>query len=174
MQDYNTSFIGNSIYGGQNGVEGSANNSPPYTYYSYNCSGNSFTLYPTFDVQTTYDDPGFAAEAAGCQTASVCGNTLFAGCLGFYFTGASTNALVLNNNFGAASYRGIGYALSGDSLNSAQIFGNTLCEGVSFHVQLHYVDSFGWFLGNNTNVNTNSIVVPLFTDPAATAIHIFN
>jgi hypothetical protein len=163
-------FVVNSVYGGQKGVEGAAE-SEPYAYY---CSGNCFTLYPSFGVPTADDDPGFAAEAAGCQRASVCGNTLFAGGYGFYFTGANSNAFILNNNFSGAAYRGIGYILSGDSLNSAQIFDNTLCEGVSFHVQLHYVDSFGWFLGNNTNVNTNSIVVSLFTDPASTAIHIFN
>jgi hypothetical protein len=165
-----TCFVGNSVYGGRIGVKGVAGSAP----YTYNCSGNCFTLYPPFDVSTAKDDPGPAAGASGCRTANVCGNTLFAGGYGFNFTGANSNALILNNNFGAAAYRGIGYILSGDSLNSAQVFGNTLSEGVSFHVQLNYTNSFGWFLGNNTNVNTNSIVVPLFTDPASTTIHIFN
>jgi len=86
----------------------------------------------------------------------------------------SFNAVILNNNFSAAAYRGIGYGSAGDYLNAGQIFGNTLCEGVSFHVQLTYSNSFGWFLGGNTNVNTNQNVVPLFTDPASSAVHIFN
>ena len=37
-----------------------------------------------------------------------------------------------------------------------------------------YTNSFGWFAGSNTNVNSNSTNVPLFTDPASSAIHIFN
>jgi hypothetical protein len=80
----------------------------------------------------------------------------------------------LNNNFGAAAYRGIGYQFTGESINTAQIFGNILGQGVSFHVQLTYSNSFGWFLGGNTNVDTNSNIVPLFTDPASTAAHLYN
>jgi len=86
----------------------------------------------------------------------------------------SFNALILNNNFSGAAYRGIGYRSAGDYLSTAQIFGNTLCEGVSFHVQATYTNSFGWFLGGNTNVDTNLNIVPLFLDPAASAVHIFN
>jgi hypothetical protein len=161
-------FIGNSVYDGRHGVE-----SWQGAYaYSFNCSGNSLKLFSAFDA--TNDWPGFAAEAAGCLTANVVGNTLIAGGYGFAFSGPNTNALILNNQFGTASYRAVGCFYTGDSLSTAQIFGNTLGEGVSFHVQLHYADSFGWFLGNNTNVNTNSIVVPLFTDPASAAVHIYN
>ena len=86
----------------------------------------------------------------------------------------SFNALILNNNFSGAAYRGIGYGSASDYLNAGQIFGNALSEGVSFHVQLTYSNSFGWFLGNNTNVNTNLDVVPAFLDPASSAVHIFN
>ena len=93
---------------------------------------------------------------------------------GFFFTGGCSNALILNNNFSGAAYRGIGYQSAGDYLSTAQIFGNTLGQGVSFHVQLTYTNSFGWFLGNNTNVNTNLDVVPAFLDPASSAVHIFN
>jgi hypothetical protein len=49
-----------------------------------------------------------------------------------------------------------------------------LSEGVTYHVQLPYSNSFGWFLGSNSYVTTNATFVPLFTDPASSAIHIFN
>ena len=133
---------------------------------------NSLTLYPPFPVLPG-DWPGAAAQTQGSRSASVCGNTLLAGGEGFLFIGPNSNALILNNNFSNAAYRGIGYGSTGDSLNTAQIFGNTLGEGVSFHVQLTYTNSFGWFLGNNTYVNTNSVVVPLFADPASSAMHIY-
>jgi hypothetical protein len=86
----------------------------------------------------------------------------------------SFNAVILNNNFSGAAYRGIGYQSAGDYLSTAQIFGNTLGQGVSFHIQLTYTNSFGWFLGGNTYMNTNSNVVPLFIDPASSAVHIYN
>lgn len=35
-------------------------------------------------------------------------------------------------------------------------------------------NSFGWFRGSNTYVNTNSISVPIFADPPSSAIHIYN
>jgi hypothetical protein len=166
-QDYATCFIGNSVYGGRQGAEGVDNN--PYTL---NFSGNSLYLYAAFDQ--TGDSPGAAVGVYNCLAANVCGNTLTNGGHGFYFQGGCSNALILNNNFGGATYRGIGYGSTGDYLNTAQIFGNILSEGVSFHVQLIYTNSFGWFLGGNTNVNTNSIVVPLFMDPASSAVHIYN
>ena len=37
-----------------------------------------------------------------------------------------------------------------------------------------YTNSFGWFAASNTYVNSNSTNVPLCTDPASSAIHIFN
>jgi len=81
---------------------------------------------------------------------------------------------VMNNNFAGATYGGVGYFFTGDSIANAQIFSNILGEGVTFHVQLPYTNSFGWFLGSNKYVTTNSTAVPLFADPASSAIHIFN
>ena len=110
-----------------------------------------------------------------CQKANVCGNTLFSGGYGFGFALTNGSALILNNNFSGATYRGIGYGSAGDSLNAAQIFGNILGEGVSFHVQIPYTNSFGWFLGtNNTYLNAFSNSVPPFLDPASSAVHISN
>jgi hypothetical protein len=169
----NTNFLGLTplaltIYGGRSGEEGSQATTP----FTINFSGNSLYLYPPFDA--TNDFPAAAVNVAQCQAANVCGNTLSNGSLGFIFTGTNASALILNNNFSNAAYRGIGYLYNGDSLTTAQIFGNSLGEGVSFHIQLPYTSSFGWFLGSNTYVTTNMTAVPLFADPASSAIHIFN
>ena len=164
---YSTCFIGNSVYGGRSGEE--AVSAYPFTI---NFSGNSLNLFPPFDA--TNDWPAAAVWVQNCQAANVCGNTLVAGSRGFWFNGPNTGALILNNSFGSAAYCGIGYGSTGDSLGAAQIYGNTLGEGVNFHVQLPLTNSFGWFLGSNTYWDIHSNSVPLFTDPAASAVHIFN
>ncbi len=165
--NYSTCFIGNSVYGGRSGEEGVS--AFPFTI---NFSGNSLNLFPPFDA--TNDWPAAAVWVGSCQAANVCGNTLVSGSRGLWFNGPNTKALILDNTFGAAAYCGIGYGSTGDSLGAAQIFGNTLCEGVNFHVQLPYTNSFGWFLATNKYVDTNLIVVPQFLDPVSSAVHIFN
>ena len=167
LTGYSTCFIGNSVYGGRSGEEGVS--SLPFTI---NFSGNSLYLYPPFDA--TNDWPGAVVWVGGCQAANVCGNTLAAGSRGLWFNGPDTAALILNNSFGAAAYCGIGYNCGGDSLSTAQIFGNTLGEGVNFHLQLPYTNSFGWFLATNKYVDTNSIVHPSFLDLASAAVHLIN
>jgi hypothetical protein len=164
---YSTCFIGNSVCGGRSGLEGLSAN--PFTI---NFSGNSLNLYPPFD--STNDWPAGAVWVVSCQAANVCGNTLVAGARGFWFNGTNTAALILNNNFSNAAYCGIGYGSTGDSLSTAQIFGNAIGEGVNFHVQLPYTNSFGWFLGSNTYINFTSNSIPAFLDPASSAVHIFN
>jgi hypothetical protein len=167
LHDYATCFIGNSIYGGRQGAEGTPNR--PYTL---NVSGNSLELYPAFDQAGDY--PGAAVGVYNCLAANVCGNTLTSGGHGFVFEGGCSNALILNNNFAGATYRGIGYGLGGGYLNTAQVFGNILGQGVGFHVQLPFSNSFGWFLGKNTYVNATNESVPPFMDPASSAVHISN
>ena len=81
-------------------------------------------------------------------------------------------ALILNNNFSNATFGSIGYGAAGDSLNSAQIYGNTLNEGVTFHVQLTYSNSFSWFFRHNTYVEASTNIVPPFFDPMSSAAHI--
>jgi hypothetical protein len=163
---YSTCFVGNWVYGGRTGHEGLS--AVPFTI---NFSGNYLNLYPPFNAAN--DALGYAVGVSACQAANVCGNTLIGGSRGFAYTGSNTSALILNNNFGAAAYAGIDYQLIGDSLNTAQIFGNTLGEGVSFHVQLTFTNSFGWFLGGNTYLNANSNSVSLFADPTSSALHIY-
>jgi hypothetical protein len=163
-----TCFIGNWIYGGRYGQKAPGTDTP----YSCNFSGNYLTLVPPFDESG--DCPGAAVLVWGSQAANVCGNTMVTGGYGFQFAGGCSSALVLNNIFSNVTYRGIGYWTGGDSLSTAQIFGNMLGQGVSFHVQLPYTNSFGWFLKQNTYLNPSENSVPAFTDPLSSAAHISN
>jgi hypothetical protein len=165
--NYSTCFIGNSVYGGRTGEEAVQSDGP----FTINFSGNSVYLYAPFD--STLDWPAGAVWVQNCQAANICGNTMVAGSRGLWFNGPNTSALILNNNFSNAAYCGIGHSTTGDSLSTAQVYGNTIGQGVTFHVQLPYTNTFGWFLGSNTYVNTTSTNVPLFADPASSAIHIY-
>lgn len=115
-------------------------------------------------------------EVESCTAANVCGNTLVSGPHGFLYGPGCTNAIILANDFSAASYRGIGgwpLSIGNGTLQSASIFNNKIGEGVSFHAEVDFLNSFGWFLGQNTYMNgTNA--VPLFCDPLSPAVHIFN
>ncbi len=169
--DSSTTFVGNWVYGERHGdllFQYTTNGELPSVI---NISGNWFNLSPVVSVPNNY--PGAAASIQFCQSANVIGNTLVTGGHGVLFGFACTNALVMDNDFGAATYRGIGYQATGNSLNAAQIYSNTLGEGASFHVQLTYSNSFGWFLGNNIYSTTNSNSVSLFTDPASSDMHIY-
>jgi hypothetical protein len=168
-QDEATCFIGNSVYGGRAGVEAAPVGTVLYTI---NCSGNTFTLYPAYNEVN--QPPAAAAGIDLCQAASVCGNTLVTGGYGLLFTRSNGRALLLNNNFAGATYRGIGHETGIDTLTNAQILGNTLGEGVSFHAQLPYANTFGWFFRQNTYLDASSNSVPPFLDPASSAAHLSN
>jgi hypothetical protein len=163
-----TCFSGNFVNGGRQGesAQGESYGSP----YTINFSGNYLTLYPSYDEWNDY--PGAVVAVETCTAANVCGNTLVSGPVGFMFYPGCTNALILANNFSNVTYRGIGYALGGGSVQSASVFNNIIGQGVSFHVELPYTNSFGWFLDQNTYVGTNGAVVPPFCDPASSSVHI--
>jgi hypothetical protein len=167
-----TTFIGNWVYGERHGALLVASTTNGSASPLLTVSGNWLNLSPPLSM--TNDSPGSAATLQICQQANVFGNTLVAGGHGVLFASDCANAVILNNNFAGAAYRGIGYATMGDSLTTAQVFGNTLTEGVSFHIQVPCSNSFGWFIGSNTYVTNISIRVPLFIDPTSSAIHIYN
>jgi hypothetical protein len=96
------------------------------------------------------------------------------GGFGVSFGPNCTNAIIMNNNFGNAGFRGIGFVDAAGSLQNASIFRNILGEGVSFHAQVDYTNSFGWFLNQNTYLNSSSNSLPPFLDPAASSVHVSN
>jgi len=169
---YSTCFIGNAVYGGRDGELGGSVGFVPHPY-SLTFSGNVLQLYPPYSAPGEY--PGAAVSIPGCLSANVCGNTLLSGGCGVHFISANVAALILNNDFSKAAWYSIGYGSAADSLNSAQVFGNILGEGVTFHVQFPYTNSFGWFLDRNTYVDTNLNIIPLpFLDPISSSVHMGN
>jgi hypothetical protein len=137
---------------------------------SLDFSGNYLNLYPPFDESG--DAPGAAVWVQSCSTANVCGNTLGSGGHGFLYDINCGSALILANNFSNATYRGIGYLVNNASLQTASVFNNIIGQGVSFHAQLQYSNSFGWFLNQNTYLDAAGNSVPAFCDPASSAAHI--
>jgi hypothetical protein len=170
--DTSITFVGNSVYGQRHGALVLVSTTNGVSPANITVSGNLLNLSPPLTV--TNDYPGAAVTIQICQQANVVGNTLVAGGHGLLFGTACSDALILNNNFAGAAYRGIGSYYIGCSLTNAQIFGNVLSEGSTFHVQLFNASSFGWFMGGNTNLDVNSNSVPTFLDPASSAVHIFN
>ena len=137
-----------------------------------NFSGNWLNLSPVVPGYVN-DYPGEAVSLENCLAASVLGNNMVAAGRGVAFSTNCTALLLINNDFGGATYGGIGTVDNVGTLGTAQIFSNVLGEGVTFHVQLPYTNSFGWFVGSNTYVNSTSTNCPLFADPASSAIHIY-
>jgi hypothetical protein len=169
-QDYSIYFIGNSVYGGRCGVKASGGT---FSDDLCNCTANTFTLYPAYNEY--HQPPGAAAGLPVCRLAAACGNTELAGGYGFLFlAGPSGSALILNNNFAGATYRGIGDGGPPDSLTSAQVFGNIIAQGATFHVEMPYTNSFGWFLGHNRYLDAFSNSVPPFLDPPNASVHFCN
>ena len=169
--DNSTTFIGNWVYGERCGAlsfEAITNNQ---TNSVINLSGNWLNLSPVLNGIEDY--PGAAAAVQFCQTLNILGNTLVTGGYGADFGLECGDALIMANDFSGATYRGIGDYQSYNSPASAQVFRNRLGEGVSFHVQIPYTSSFGWFFSQNQYLNGTNVVAP-FVDPVASEAHISN
>ena len=116
---------------------------------------------------------GAAVMIGSCPAASVCGNTMSEGYCGLVFTLQSTNVLVLNNDFGSAQFVGMGYPVIPAGLARAQVYGNRIGQGLTFHAQMNYPDTFGWFFKQNQFLNGTNVVPPFF-DPAGNSAHVAN
>jgi len=147
-------------------MQGTTNTLP----YTINFSGNCLTLYPPF--VSVYDYPGAAVGIQDCSWANVFGNTLISAGHGVAFGSQCGNAVIMNNNFANATYRGIGIGEYGGTVESVSIFNNILGSGSTFHVQLPFTNSFNWFLNQNIYLNAFTNSVPPFLDPAASAVHL--
>jgi hypothetical protein len=161
-----TCFIGNSVHGGRNGESPQGENSNPS--YSLNFSGNYLSLYPPLPQEGS---PSAAVYVRTCASVNVFGNTLAYGGQGIMFDTGCNNAVIMNNNFANATYRGIGLAVGGGTLQQAAIFNNIIGPGSTFHVQLPFANSFGWFLNQNEYLDASGNNVPPFLDPISSAVH---
>jgi hypothetical protein len=168
LSNYSTTYVGNWISGGWAGEHGGGSVGQTFTI---NFSGNSLYLFPPFQELGSW--PSAMASIQGCQTLNLCGNTLVTGSYAVCYADTCSNALILNNNFSGVTYCGIGYMWVENSLPNAQIYGNILGQGVTFHAKPQPYNGFGWFLKQNQYLN-GSALVPPFLDPAASSAHISN
>lgn len=53
----------------------------------------------------------------------------------------------------------------------AALSSNRLSQGMGFHAQLIYAESFGWFFNHNKYLSGTNTVPPFF-DPASSAAHV--
>lgn len=166
-----TCFIGNSVFGGRQGQSSAGESASSLEQYYLNFSGNDVFLYPP----TVDSYPGGMISPISFQWINALGNTLENGGLGAVIVDACGSAIIMNNNFANANYRGIGLdpTVGTGSVQNAAIFNNILGGGSTFHVQLPFTNSFGFFLRQNTYLNSssNSVAFP-FLDPIASAVHV--
>jgi hypothetical protein len=102
----------------------------------------------------------------------VAGNTLTGSGHGIMFYEHCTNAVILKNDFGAATHRGIAWDGASGFLQHATIAKNVLGQGNSYHLKLRHPDSFNYFLMHNTYKNGASTNAP-FIDAANSPVHFF-
>ncbi len=140
--------------------------------FTINFSGNYLCLFPPLEQAGSW--PSAVAEIGGCQTLNLCGNTLVSGGFGVWYEENCANALVLNNDFSGVTHCGIGYMWTENSLPNAQIYGNKLGQGVTFHAKPQLYNGFGWFLKQNQYLNGSTTVFPPFLDPVSSAAHVSN
>jgi len=161
------SFVGNYVANGRHGELGAAGHHSELRY-KLNFCGNTISVYPAFNRSDDY--PGAVVTANEAVFCNISGNTLLAGGHGVRLLDNCTNAVILKNDFGAATHRGIAYEGSNGIVRNIIAAKNILGQGDSYHVRLPYFDSFNYFLIRNTykdGASTNNA----FLDPAASPVH---
>ena len=93
-----------------------------------------------------------------------------AGGYGIQWLDNATNAIVIKNDFSAATYRSLAYDGTNNIVANIAILKNTLNHGASFHLKLREPDAVGYFLWNNRYTNITSTVNP-FLDSARAPVH---
>ena len=171
--DRGFSFVGNSVTGGRLGVLSVSFNSEIETSISaLLVSGNRFDLAPPYRLPATeFDQSSADVDVFTADRLNVSGNTLAAGCVGVRAQGVSTNALVLANDFGAASLRSLDWIGGGRDAVSVAIANNKLCGGASQHLRGLLLEGTRHFLLGNSYVNTNGTPANLQLEPVALPVH---
>ena len=83
----------------------------------------------------------------------------------------NTNAIVLKNDFGAASHRSLAYDTAAGQARTFQILKNVLNQGPSYHLKLPVSTGPEFFLWKNIYTNGFSSGEP-FLDAASSPAHI--
>ena len=106
------------------------------------------------------DYPGAAMAGKWSAFATVSGNRLVAGGHGVTWGDNCTNALVLKNDFAAATLRALDYSGTNGAAGTITVLKNTLNQGLGGHLRPRYGESSGYFLLRNhyrANGSTNDV-----------------
>jgi hypothetical protein len=175
--NFSTTFVGNWVWGNEYGELG-WEISLPNVPYTINFSGNYLDLFLP-DVPGGNPNVlvvlGAAVAVSNCQPVNVCGNTLVNGGEGVDFMGASSNSVILANNFSGVAHNSIlDLGTGGLTVQDGQVLRNILGRGDSYHLKVPYGQGFNWFLYQNQYLDAFSNNVPPFTDAASLPAHISN
>ncbi len=170
--DFTYSAVNNWIYGGRHGNLGDNGfNTNNVTPQKIHFTGNRVELYPTMNNVIAHDYPGAVLTERWAELLNVSGNTLVAGGHGVRWLDNATNAIVLKNDFGAASYRSLSATGTNAMLLSATVVRNVLNQGVSSHARTTGSELSGWFLlRNQYRLNGTNTVNP-FLEPMSNPVH---
>ncbi len=171
-EDYSFSVVNNWIYGGRYGQIGDGHTKPDHTPQRHHFTGNTIELYPAFNTAYAHDYPSAASYQRYAEFLNLSGNTLIAGGHGAHWDDNCTNAIVLKNDFGAASYRSLSFTSTNIGVLNITAAKNILNQGSASHVRPRNEDAPGWFLLRNSyrmNGSTNSINP--FIEPSGSPVH---
>ncbi len=170
--DHSFSMVGNSIRGGRYGNLGHNHYNTSVTPQRVHFTGNTVELFPAINAFVDHDYPSAASREYWAEFLNVSGNTLVAGGHGVVWVNNGTNALILKNDFGAASYRALSFTSTNTGVLNITAARNILNQGSASHVRPRVEDAPGWFLLRNTyrmNGSTNSINP--FIEPSGSPVH---
>jgi hypothetical protein len=172
--NHSTTFVGNWVWGNEFGELG-ANVIPSNGPCALSFSGNYLDLFLPVGNPSFMNLAGAAVSVSNCQPLSVCGNTVVNAGQGVYFWGASSNSVILANNFSGVTDSSIlDLGLGALTVQDGQVVRNILARGDGYHLKVPYTQGLNWFLYQNQFINASSNSVPPFTDPASLPAHISN
>lgn len=170
--DHSFTMVGNRIYGGRHGQLGGNHFNVSSTPQRVHFNGNSIEVHPTINAAIAHDYPGAAVTGQWMEFLNACGNTLISGGHGVRWKDNGTNALILKNDFSAASYRAFSVTSTNAGLLTITAAKNLLNQGSASHVRMRTEDSSGWYLLRNSyraNGPTNSLNP--FIEPTGGSTH---
>jgi hypothetical protein len=177
-------IVGNSVSGNIFGqcvdVLELVSNNWVITPYSLNFSGNYIQLTsPETSCGGSYGSVGAGVMLYNCQPANIAGNTFASAMHGVAFDGASSNSIILMNDFSGcarSSIVDVGNLFTNfvatNQVNNAIVIGNNLAGSQGFHLKIPCVEANSWLLYNNQYLDGMSNSVNASLDPQSAPVHI--
>lgn len=170
--DHSFGMVGNIIRGGRYGQLGNSHFNTGVTPQRVHFNGNTVELHPAINAVFGWDYPGAAVAGDWMDFLNASGNTLFVGGHGVHWQNHATNALVLKNDFAAASYRALTYTGTNGAVHTITAAKNLLNQGTASHLRLRFEDSSGWFLLRNSYwMNGSTNVINPFIETPGSPVH---